>query len=99
MFFFNIFFSWFCCLYVCPAYIIYIEQDLDFGLETLLEVFPQYRGEAPSCAEGSVNALHIVLLSNPLEEEVRGTVIALCDFHVSLQPMAEVSATLRAVRP
>ncbi|CAN0448980.1 unnamed protein product, partial [Ectocarpus sp. 12 AP-2014] len=41
-------------------------QDLDSGMESLLEVFPQYRGEAPACAEGAVNALHIVLLSNPI---------------------------------
>lgn len=46
-------------------------KDLDSGLESLLEVFPQFRGEAPSCSEGAVNALHVILLSNPLEEEVR----------------------------
>ncbi|CAN0150891.1 unnamed protein product, partial [Ectocarpus fasciculatus] len=44
-------------------------QDLDSGMESLLEVFPQYRGEAPACAEGAVNALHIVLLSNPIDPQ------------------------------
>lgn len=40
-------------------------------MESLLEVFPQYRGEAPACAEGAVNALHIVLLSNPIDLQVK----------------------------
>lgn len=45
-------------------------QDLDSGLESVLEMFPQYRGEAPSRAEGAVNALHIVLLSGPVAPQV-----------------------------
>lgn len=46
-------------------------KGLDSGLESLLEAFPQFRGEAPSCSEGAVNALHVILLSNPIEEDVR----------------------------
>lgn len=46
-------------------------KDLDSGLESLLEVFPQFRGEAPSCSEGAVNALHVILMSNPIDEDVR----------------------------
>ena len=45
-------------------------QDLDSSLGSLLEVFPQYRGEAPSCTGSAVNALHVVLLSSPLDGEV-----------------------------
>lgn len=79
--FYMFFYGFVFYMFVPAIYIHNMEQDLDFGMEALLEVFPQYRGEAPSCAEGSVNALHIVLLSNPLaEEEVRRTVHALCDF-------------------
>lgn len=52
-------------------------QDLDSGLESLLDVFPQFRGETPACAEGAVNVLHIILLSSPLDDQVQQPVHAL----------------------
>ena len=79
-------------------------QDLDVGLESLLGVFPQFRGEEPSCAEGPVNALHIVLLSSPIDSEVRLQLSSPCDLCRSLRVYYEFSTscglcTLRVCDP
>lgn len=50
------------------AFILAPLQDLKTGMKKLLELFPQFQGTEAASAEGAVNALHIVLLSNPMHD-------------------------------